>query len=101
MAPVVGLAPTRTGLKDRALGSLHSRAFDEMAERGGHAPHRAKCATISLAKSPGSLVRFTFRGAHGENCTRTVRDLKAVPLLLGYVGEKMLPVGFAPTLGGV
>ena len=33
MAPVVGLAPTRTGLKDRALGSLHSRAFDEMAER--------------------------------------------------------------------
>ena len=38
MAPVVGLAPTRTGLKDRALGSLHSRAFDEMAERGGHAP---------------------------------------------------------------
>jgi hypothetical protein len=26
MAPAVGLAPTRTGLKDRALGSLHSRA---------------------------------------------------------------------------
>jgi len=26
MAPVVGLAPTRFGLKDRALGSLHSRA---------------------------------------------------------------------------
>jgi hypothetical protein len=73
----------------------------KMAERGGHAPHRAKCATSSLAKSPGSLVRFTFRGAHGENCTRTVRDLKSVPLLLGYVGEKVLPVGFAPTLGGV
>ena len=31
-----------------------------MAERGGHAPHHAKCATISLAKNPGSLVRFTF-----------------------------------------
>lgn len=31
-----------------------------MAERGGHAPHRAMCTTISLAKSPGSLVRFTF-----------------------------------------
>jgi hypothetical protein len=27
MAPVVGLAPTRTGLKDRALDSLHSRAI--------------------------------------------------------------------------
>ena len=27
MAPVVGLAPTRTGLKDQALGSLHSRAL--------------------------------------------------------------------------
>jgi len=26
MAPVAGLAPTRTGLKGRALGSLHSRA---------------------------------------------------------------------------
>ena len=33
----------------------------EMAERGGHAPHHAKCATISLAKSPGSLVRFFFQ----------------------------------------
>ena len=60
MAPVAGLAPARTRLKGEALGSLHSRAFDEMAERGGHAPHHAKCATISLAKSPGSLVRFTF-----------------------------------------
>ena len=26
--------------------------------------------TISLAKNPGSLVRFTFRGAHGENAWR-------------------------------
>ena len=82
MAPVAGLAPARTRLKGEALGSLHSRAFDEMAERGGHAPHHAKCATISLAKNaraaappqnaerqmhsrrsgnPGSLVRFTFQ----------------------------------------
>ena len=61
MAPVAGLAPARTRLKGEALGSLHSRAFDEMAERGGHAPHHARCATISLAKSPGSLVRFTFQ----------------------------------------
>ena len=61
----------------------------KMAERGGHAPHRAKCATISLAKSPCSLVRFTFHGAHGESCTRTVRVLKSAPLLLGYAGVEM------------
>ena len=92
MAPVAGLAPAKTRLKGEALGSLHSRAFAEMAERGGHAPHHAKCATISLAKSPGSLVRFTFHGARGENCTRTVRGLKSVPLLLGYAGvEKNAP----------
>ena len=35
-------------------------SVSEMAERGGHAPHHAECATISLAKNPGSLVRFTF-----------------------------------------
>ena len=81
-----------------------------MAERGGHAPHHAKCATISLAKNPGSLVRFTFhrcprqerkrgsatsnRGAVAAcrwsgNCTCTIRVLSSVPLLLGYVGVEM------------
>ena len=107
MAPVAGLAPARTRLKGEALGSLHSRAFDEMAERGGHAPHHAKCATISLAKSPGSLVRFTFqwcprrelhshcprfevgassfglrgrKGAPGRICTDTERGLSPLPL---------------------
>src|SRR5258708_38912988 len=39
MAPVAGLAPARTRLKGEVLGSLHSRALMEMAERGGHAPH--------------------------------------------------------------
>ena len=39
MAPVAGLAPARTRLKGEAFGSLHSLAFDEMAERGGYAPH--------------------------------------------------------------
>ena len=87
MAPVAGLAPARTRLKGEALGSLHSRAFDEMAERGGHAPHHAKCATISLAKSPGSLVRFTFHGAHGESCTRTDPLLRRMSLLLDYAGK--------------
>ena len=68
-------------MKGETLGSLHSRAFDEMAERGGHAPYHARCATISLAKNaravappynaertlhsrrggnPGALVRFKF-----------------------------------------
>src|ERR1043166_8938291 len=96
MAPVVGLAPTRTGLKDRALDSLHSRAKKIILPPGlapGLRPHlglngykpfvllyttggegwffrnggtRRACSpsrkggTISLAKNPGSLVRFTF-----------------------------------------
>jgi hypothetical protein len=43
MAPVVGLAPTRIGLKDRALGSLHSRAKKEESSRSDS--HR-DCAFI-------------------------------------------------------
>ena len=88
LAPAAGLAPARTRLKDETLGSLHSRAFDEMAERGGHAPHHAKCATISLAKNPGSLVRFTFHGAHDRSCTCTVRGLKSAALLVGLRGHR-------------
>lgn len=41
MAPVVGLAPTRTPLKGAALGSLYSRAVkrnEEMAPARGNAP---------------------------------------------------------------
>ena len=96
MAPVVGLAPTRTGLKDRALGSLHSRAEKKVLPPGlapGLRPHlglngykpfvllyttggrlslfqkwrnaegmlpNPQCGSISLARNPGSLVRFTF-----------------------------------------
>ena len=95
MAPVVGLAPTRTGLKDRALGSLHSRAkeilppglapglrpnpglngykpfvllyttggrrclFLKWRNAEGMLPN-PQCGSISLARNPGSLVRFTF-----------------------------------------
>ena len=86
MAPVVGLAPTRTGLKDRALGSLHSRAFDEMAERGGHAPHHAKCATISLAKSPGLLVRFTFHWCPRQELHLHCPRFEVGASAIGYAG---------------
>ena len=56
----------------------------EMAERGGHAPHHAECATISLAKIPGSLVRFTFhwcprRDSH-SHCSAFEADVSAVGL---------------------
>jgi hypothetical protein len=96
MAPVMGLAPIKTGLKDRALGSLHSRAEKRYSRPDSHGDraliqcdsvYKTDCAalhhgsktdlkewrnaegmlpitrdgaTISLAKSPGSLVRFTF-----------------------------------------
>ena len=106
--PRGAFAPARTRLKDETLGSLivaasdlpdalrglrqrsrvtQSRAFDEVAERGGDAPHHAKCATIPLAKDPGSLVRFTFHGTHDRTCTCTVRGLKSVPLLIGLRGR--------------
>ena len=126
MAPVAGLAPARTRLKGEALGSLHSRAFDEMAERGGHAPHPANCGTISLAKNPGSLVRFTFQwcprrelhshcprfevgassvglrglkeNAPGRIRTGTERGLSPLPLRWA-TGAKVVPAaGFAPAL---
>ena len=58
-----------------------------MAERGGHAPHHARCATISLAKNPGSLVRFTFRfRARDRSCTCTGPILSRMSLLLDYTG---------------
>ena len=68
--------------------------------------HGGVAGPISLAKSPGSLVRFAFHedgGAHGGSCTRTVRGLSPVPLLLGYVGneEELLQAGLAPALSRV
>ena len=103
MAPVAGLAPARTRLKGEALGSLHSRAFDEMAERGGHAPHHAKCATISLAKSPGSLVRFTFHWCPWQDSHLQPFRLERNASSLGYTrvfahGHLVPTVGIAPTL---
>ena len=38
-------------------------------------------ATISLAMSPGSLVRFTFHGARGRTCTCTDPLLRRMSLL--------------------
>ena len=92
MAPVAGLAPARTRLKDEALGSLHSRAKAEVLPPGlapglrphlglngykpfvllyttggnwrnaeGMLPNPQESGSISLAKNPGSLVRFTFQ----------------------------------------
>src|ERR1041385_3871053 len=97
----------------------------KMAERGGHAPHHAKCATISSAKSPGSLVRFTFHGcprralhshcprfdlgasavglrgrknAPGRIRTDTGRGLSPLPLRWA-TGARVVPAaGFAPAL---
>ena len=60
-------------------------------------------ATISLAKSPGSLVRFTFH----DWCPRQDLHLhwsgfEADVSALDYTGMKfVLPVGFAPTLNRV
>jgi len=39
-APVVGLAPTRVGLKNRTLGSLHSRVFENGGTRRACSPSR-------------------------------------------------------------
>ncbi len=71
-----------------------------MAERGGHAPHHANCATISLAKNPGSLVRFTFHDwCPWQDLHLHWSAFEADVSALDYMGMKLvLPVGFAPTL---
>ena len=66
-------------------------------------PITRKCATISLAKNPGSLVRFTFHDWYPWqelhlHCSAFEADVSA----LDYTGMKfVLPVGFAPTLDRV
>ncbi len=64
----------------RASTSWATRSDGKMAECGGHAPHPAGCGTISLAKNPGTLVRFTFHGPGGRTRTRTGRGLSSLPL---------------------
>ena len=73
-----------------------------MAERGGHAPHGAQGATISLAKNPGSLVRFTFRWCPWQDLHLHWSVFEADVSALDYTGMRfVLPVGFAPTLNRV
>ena len=72
-----------------------------MAERGGHAPHGAQGATISLAKNPGSLVRFTFRWCPWQDLHLHCSVFEADVSALDYTGKLVLPVGVAPTLGRV
>ena len=80
MARVAGLAPARTRLKDESLGSLHSRAMKNGGTRRACSPSR-ECGTISLAKNPGSFVRFTFHvGARGRTCTCTGPLLRRMSL---------------------
>ena len=101
MAPVVGLAPTRTGLKGEALGSLHSRAFEKWRNAEGMLPIRHR-RTISLAKNPGSLVRFTFHWCPRQDLHLHWSAFEADVSALDYTGEMLLlPVGFAPTLDRV
>ena len=72
MAPVVGLAPTRTGLKDRALGSLHSRAEKKVLLPGlapGLRPHLGQNGYkpfVLLYTTGGRLSLFLkWRNAEG------------------------------------
>ena len=119
MAPVVGLAPTRTGLKDRALGSLHSRAFDEMAERGGHAPQPAvridflstesrlarpvhvplvPTARTPSAKAPPPNAERKLRSGRSRNfaCNLRVRSAALYTLSYGSLEEMVRRGGSAP-----
>ena len=59
----------------------------KLAERGGHAPHRTACATISLAKSPGSLSGSRSIHAPGRICTGTERILSPLPLRWATVAK--------------
>lgn len=46
--------------------------------------------TISLARNPGTLVRFTFhKSTRGRICTCTVPLLRRMSLLLDYAGVEI------------
>ena len=65
-------------------------------------PITRKCATISLAKNPGSLVRFTFHWYRRQDLHLHWSAFEADVSALDYTGIKLvLPVGFAPTLNRV
>ena len=65
-------------------------------------PITRKCATISLAKNPGSLVRFTFHWCPWQDLHLHWSAFEADVSALDYTGmELVLPVGFAPTLNRV
>ena len=59
-------------------------SVSEMAERGGHAPQAAKYGSISLAKNPGSLVRFTFHWCPWQDLHPHWTRSELVASALGY-----------------
>ena len=60
-----------------------------MAERGGHAPLHAMCATICLAKNPGPLVRFTFHWCPWQDLHLHWSAFEADVSALDYTGMKV------------
>lgn len=55
--------------------------------------------TISLARNPGTLVRFTFhKCAPGRTCTGTERGLSPLPLHWATGARKVPAAGVAPAL---
>ena len=82
MAPVVGLAPTRTGLKDRALGSLHSRAEKKVLPPGlapGLRPH------LGLNGYKPFVLLYTTGGERGG--TRRAETAAEVLTVAGAFGR--------------
>ena len=60
-----------------------------MAERGGYAPQSAICGSISLAKNPGSLVRFTFHWCPWQDSHLHWSAFEADVSALDYTGVEM------------
>src|SRR5678815_1874537 len=102
MAPVAGLAPARTRVKDEALGSLHSRAFENGGTRRACSPSRRMRDDFFSKESrfacPVHVSWCPRRDSH-SHCPNFEFGASA-DWATRALGE-MLPVGFAPTLRGV
>src|ERR1043166_4882410 len=97
MAPVVGLAPTRTGLKDRALDSLHSRAKKIILPPGlapGLRPHlglNGYKPFVLLYTTGGMFLTMAERGGHAPHAPEAHDFLSTESRLACPVHVPMVP----------
>lgn len=89
--------PGLNGYKPFVLPYTTGEGDEKLAERGGHAPHPHLRGTISLAPSPGSLIRFTFLWCSQQDLHLYWFVFEANVSAVGLC-ERVLPAGLAPAM---